>query len=111
MSDTNTHRRSDLTAQHFDIEPHLAWADRLAHAGTMVGDQHDFHIWRQRRNSWIADTFEALLAMAMDDVAAAFRAAATARRPLVGWEAALPAEIAAVEDAARILAALPAIPA
>jgi hypothetical protein len=81
----------------------VASGERLIEAATMIGDQEDFHVWRQQRNAWSRGVAYAL---ARDDVsgrAEQFKAFPWVERPLAGWRAALPGEVQAVRDAVAAL--------
>jgi hypothetical protein len=75
---------------------YLARGEKLAHASSLVGDQHDFHVWRHQRNEWIATVNANLIAAGLTDEADDFRHAATVRQPFSHWQFALDAEVSAV---------------
>lgn len=74
----------------------LARGEKLANASSLVGDQDDFHAWRNQRNEWIATVTASLIAVGKSDEAEDFRREATVRQPFSHWHFALDAEVNAV---------------
>lgn len=69
----------------------------------MVGDEFDFHVWRQRRKAWAENAITQLSAIAGPELAAELRATAFSPRRLDVWPDALSAEVAAVARVAQML--------
>lgn len=78
---------------------HLQRGEQLVGSASLVGDQDDFHIWRQKRNAWVRDAANALTTSHGDEHAEQLRAAARAAIPLSHWHAALDAEVEAARAA------------
>jgi hypothetical protein len=74
----------------------LSQGERLANASSLVGDQDDFHAWRQQRNEWIAAVGASLIEAGMGQEVEDFRCEATVRQPFSHWHFALDAEVNAV---------------
>ena len=68
----------------------------------MIGDQDDLHVWRRKRDAWVE---RAAGCIATHDASAAhaFREAARVKRPLTGWQLAIPGELDALRAAVKFL--------
>ncbi len=83
------------------LTDHADAGERLVRAASLVGDQEDFHVWRQRRNAWVGAT--AKLLAATGGHVESFREAASVSHPLSHWHQALEAELQAIRDAIDLL--------
>jgi hypothetical protein len=81
----------------------LAWCGaELLGLATMIGDQNDLYVWRRKRNAWVE---RAARCVEAQDAAAtqAFREVARVKRPLAGWQRALPSELEALRAAVQFM--------
>jgi hypothetical protein len=84
----------------------LAWlGGELLGIATMIGDQDDLHVWRSKRDAWVERTAHAVEAHDASAVKA-FREAARVKRPLAGWQLAMPTELDSLRAAVQFLRAL-----
>ncbi len=79
------------------LTDHADAGERLIRAASVVGDQEDFHVWRQRRNAWVSATSKLLAATGAH--VEGFRVSASVAHPQSHWHAALDAEVQAVSNA------------
>jgi predicted alpha/beta hydrolase len=77
--------------------------EELLAAATMIGDQADFHVWRQKRNDWVAVTAAAIASSTNGEAARTFLDAAHMPRPLAGWQQAIPAEADGIREALSVV--------
>jgi hypothetical protein len=80
--------------------------ERLARAASMVGDQDDFHVWRDNRNAWVDATLLDLKDGRSPVEARTFLAAVSATHPGSGWQLTLPEKLASVEQGVTVLRTL-----
>ncbi len=86
------------------LDLHVAQGEHLVSRAAMIGDQDDFHIWRQHRNAWVRGAAFALASKPDGGRAAEeFRAAARVPKRLTDWRLGLPVEVEAARDAIETL--------
>jgi hypothetical protein len=68
----------------------------------MIGDQDDLHVWRRKRNAWVERATGCIEARDASAVQA-FRDAARVKRPLAGWQLAIPGELDALRAAVKFV--------